>query len=79
MCIRCVGRTLRDHSRGIKRYRVFSDSGQANGKRYLYAGTGEPWGWVMDRFVNRDNLEILQASFLSLRSNFLAKIYLNQP
>jgi hypothetical protein len=47
-------------TRGIRRYRVFSYSGQANGKRYLYAGTGEPWGWVMDRFVNRDKLEILQ-------------------
>ena len=47
-------------TRGVMRYRVFSETGQANGKRYLYAGTGEPWGWVMDRFINRDRLEILQ-------------------
>jgi len=47
-------------TRGVRRYRVFSDSGQADGKRYLYAGTGEPWGWVMERFINRDKLAILQ-------------------
>ena len=47
-------------TRGVLRYRVFSDSGQAEGKRYLYDGTGEPWGWVMQRFINRDHLQILQ-------------------
>ena len=47
-------------TRGVMRYRVFSESGQAEGKKFLYAGTGEPWGWVMDRFVNRDRLHILQ-------------------